>query len=97
MAEAFLQRLTLDGTPVYLLQILSSDKMAHVLKSDGLTGLLGRNDFYKAALDLLDKNKQDNILTEFCPVYSISPISVNTTAALASTPETGFCARSRTH
>lgn len=69
MAEAFLQRLTLDGTPVYLLQILSSDKMAHVLKSDGLTGLLGRNDFYKAALDLLDKNKQDNILTEFCPVY----------------------------
>ena len=69
MAESFIHRTTLDGSPVYLLQILSSDKMAHVLKSDGLTGLLGRNDFYKAALELSDKNKQRHILSDFCPVY----------------------------
>lgn len=69
MAEAFIQRITLDGSPVYLLQILSSDKMARVLKSDGLTGLLGRNDFYKAAIELSERNRQNRQLSEFCPVF----------------------------
>lgn len=69
MAEAFLTHSGLDGHQVFILQVLSSEMLSHALQADGLTGLLGRNDFFKKALEISDQNRQQHILSQYCPVY----------------------------
>lgn len=69
MAEAFVTHSELDGQPIFILQVLSSEMLSYVLQSDGLTGLLGRNDFFKKALDLSDQNRKQHILSQYCPVF----------------------------
>ncbi|MCC6093574.1 MAG: EAL domain-containing protein [Eubacterium sp.] len=68
-AEAFIRRSSIDGAPVYFMEILSPERVSHVLKSDGLTGLLGQKDFFNAALALSEKNRQTHTISAYCPVY----------------------------
>ncbi|MGN0364009.1 MAG: EAL domain-containing protein [Bilifractor sp.] len=68
-AEAFISRNTIEDHPVYILEILSPERVSHVLKSDGLTGLLGQKDFYESALELSEKNRKTHTLSTYCPIY----------------------------
>lgn len=57
-----------DFGPAYILQLFSAEQIAEDRKSDDMTGLLGRHDFFNEALRRAQKQKANHTLRAFCPV-----------------------------